>query len=247
MWRYFLWPWFLALQNLTRLPLGWVPYRKDVFGRATAFFPLVGLVIGGLWLGAYRLLECCWPPAVVAALLCGINFWVTGGMHADGFIDYVDGLGGRTPERRLAIMRDSTVGAFGLMGGITLALLRFALFLSLSWHSWRVLLLAPVLSRAGMVWAIRCFPYARPQGQGKVYKEFTGNAQVLEASLLSIIIAVLLDHFAGLCFWAGALLLTVVLGAFFRRQLGGLTGDTYGALNEILELSCLAGGLLYFG
>ncbi|ACX52563.1 cobalamin 5'-phosphate synthase [Ammonifex degensii KC4] len=244
MWRFFLWPWLLALQNLTRLPLGRIPYQAEVFGRATVFFPLVGLVIGGLWTAAYYLLSPWWPPAVVAAALCGLNFWVTGGMHADGFIDYVDGLGGRTPAERLAIMRDSTVGAFGVMGGIVLGLFRFALFFSLPSYPWQILLLVPVIGRTGMVWAIRFFPYARPQGQGKLYKEFTGNAQVLGASLIAGVIAVLIGGYKGVMLLGGAVLGALLLGLLFRRQLGGLTGDTYGALNEILEIGSLATGLL---
>ncbi|MGQ9512368.1 adenosylcobinamide-GDP ribazoletransferase [Thermodesulfitimonas sp.] len=236
------WAFLLAVQNLTRIPVGNVPFEPAVLGRGTTFFPVVGFLLGGLSVGVYCLAGLVFPPLVVAALLVALGLLLTGGMHVDGFIDAVDGLGGRDAARRLAIMRDSRVGAFGVMGGITLLLLRFSLFASIG-GAWHPLLLAPVVSRWGMVWAIFLFPYARPQGQGRIYKDYTTWWETVTATVLALGIAFLVGEWAGLYLALAALVLVLLMGAFFTRHLGGLTGDTYGAVNEVLEVFVLAVGL----
>jgi adenosylcobinamide-GDP ribazoletransferase len=236
------WAFLLAVQNLTRLPVGNVPFEPAVLGRGTAWFPAVGLLLGGLFFGAYYVAGLVFPPLVVAALLVAAGLLLTGGMHVDGFIDTVDGLGGRDAARRLAIMRDSRVGAFGVMGGITLLLLRFSLLASLN-GAWPLLLLAPVVSRWGMVWAIFLFPYARPQGQGRIYKDYTTWREAVAATVLTLGIAFLVGEWAGLYLALAAFVLVLLMGAFFKRRLGGLTGDTYGAVNEVLEVFVLSVGL----
>jgi len=232
----------LAVQNLTRLPVGNVPFEPAVLGRGAAFFPVVGFLLGGLSVGVYYLAGLIFPPLVVAALLVALGLLLTGGMHVDGFIDTVDGLGGPDTARKLAIMRDSRVGAFGVMGGITLLLLRFSLLASLC-GAWHLLLLAPVVSRWGMVWAILLFPYARPQGQGRIYKDYTTWRETVAATVFALGIAFLIRGWAGLCLALAAFVLVLLMGAFFMRHLGGLTGDTYGAVNEVLEVFVLAVGL----
>jgi len=236
----------LAVQNLTRLPVGNVPFDPVVFGRGTAFFPLVGLLVGGVLTGIYYGAGFVFPPPVAAALLVGGGLLLTGGMHLDGFIDTVDGLGGEDAARRLEIMRDSRVGAFGVMGGVCLLLLRFALFSSLGAAAWPLLLLAPVVSRGGMVWAIFFFPYARPQGQGRLYKDYTGRRETAVATLLVLVLSFLLGGPAGVVLAVVPLAIVLLLGFFFKRRLGGLTGDVYGAINELVETGVLAVGLAIY-
>lgn len=232
----------LAVQNLTRLPVGNVPFDPAVLGRGAAFFPVVGLLLGGLSVGVYYLAGLVFPPLVVAAFLVALGLLLTGGMHVDGFIDTVDGLGGRDAARRLAIMRDSRVGAFGVMGGITLLLLRFSLFASLA-GAWELLLVAPVVSRTGMVWAIFLFPYARPEGQGRIYKDHTTWREAVAATILALGIVSLVGGWTGFSLALTAFPVVLALGSFFKRRLGGLTGDIYGAINEVLEVLVLAAGL----
>lgn len=240
LWRGFL----LAVQNLTRLPVGNVSFDAEVFGRGTAFFPLVGLLVGAVLTGIYYGGSLIWSSPVTAALMVAGGLVVTGGMHLDGFMDTLDGFGGGNAERRLEIMRDSRVGAFGVMGAITLLFLRFALFQSLSGSAWRLILLAPVVSRCGVVWAIGLFPYVRPKGQGMFYKKYTGWREVVTATALTLAIGFGIGGFAGCFISAASFAIATLLGLFFSRRLGGLTGDTYGAVNEVLEVVALAGGLV---
>lgn len=243
----FVWSFLLAVQNLTRIPVGKIPFDPVMFGRGTAFFPLVGLLVGGVLTGIYYGADLLWPPSVVAALLVAGNLLLTGGMHVDGFIDTVDGLGGKDAARRLEIMRDSRVGAFGVMGAFALLLLRFALFQSLlGAAAWRAILLAPVVSRWGVVWAVILFPYARPQGQGRLYKDHTTWREAILATVLALAISFGFGDLAGCCLVAFSFLVVLLLGWFFRRRLGGLTGDTYGAINEVLEVLVLAGGCFFW-
>ena len=208
-------------------------------GRATGFFPLVGLILGVLLLIANLLLAHLFSAGIRAALVLALWVLLSGGLHLDGFLDACDGLlGGFTPESRLEIMRDERVGAFALAGGVLLLLVKYsALFAipTLSPGLW----LAPVLGRWGMVAAIYFFPYARPQGLGKAMKDHTSHWEILLASLLTLASAGLSGSLRGLlaCLLAVGI---VWLGARFTlRRIPGLTGDIYGALNELVEVVVL--------
>lgn len=233
----------MAVQNLTRIPVGRIPFDPAAFGRGTAFFPLVGLLVGGVSATIYFIAGPLLPPPVVAALLVAGGLIVTGGIHLDGLIDTVDAFGGRDVEHRLEIMRDSRVGAFGVMGATSVLLFRFALFQSLGEAAWAVVLLAPVVGRYGLVWAVVLFPYARPQGQGRLYKNYTGWPEVTVATLLALTISFGFWGLAGLGLAAASLPAVMIVGSFLNRRYGGLTGDTYGAINEVLELAVLTAGL----
>ena len=230
----------VALQFLTVAP----PvirrmFTPDELGRATAYFPLVGAVVGVVLMGAHWLLGLAFPPAVQAALTLVVWTGLSGALHLDGFLDACDGLlGGFTPESRLQIMRDERVGAFALAGGLLLFLVKFAALASLP-RAFPALLVAPVLGRWAMAVAIVIFPYARPEGLGKALKDHAGRLQSLIASILALAIAggtaggigLVTGLVAAGVTWAGA--------AFTLRRIPGLTGDIYGALNELVETTVL--------
>lgn len=233
----------IALQFLTLFP----PVVRRIFtpgevGRSTGYFPLVGLLVGAAgWL--LNLLLAPWLPAGVRAVLILIAWTaLTGALHFDGFVDACDGLlGGQTPERRLEILRDERVGAFGLAGGVLLLLLKYSTVAALvaGPATGAALVLAPVLGRWTMTLAVYAFPYARPQGLGRAMKDHTGSPQVLLAGGLALILALLLAGSHGI---AAFVLATGVawLGARFAlARIPGLTGDVYGAINEIVEAAVL--------
>ena len=122
-----------ALQFLTIVPpLIRRPFTAVELGRSVGWFPLVGLLLGGVLAGTDRVLGLVFPPAVSAALLLAVWVLLTGGLHLDGFLDSCDGLfGGRTPEARLRIMRDERVGAYAVIGGVLLLLMKYACLTSL--------------------------------------------------------------------------------------------------------------------
>lgn len=230
----------VAMQFLTISPaLIKRAFTERELGQATAYFPLVGACIGAVLWGANLLLGEWFSPIVRSALVLGLWVLLSGALHLDGFLDSCDGLlGGASPEARMAIMKDSRVGAFGFAGGMLLSLLKFAALSSLPDRS-VALLLAPTLGRWGMAVGIFAFPYARPQGLGKAMKEFTTGWQVGLATLFAFGFCGLLAGLTGLLAGLLAALIAWLVARFALSRIPGLTGDIYGAINELVELGVL--------
>jgi adenosylcobinamide-GDP ribazoletransferase len=219
------------------------PFTARELGAAVGFYPLVGLILGGLLLAADYLLGLFMPPLVRSALVLTLWVILTGALHLDGFLDACDGLlGGFNPESRMEIMRDERVGAFALAGGVLLLLVKFSA-LSAVRPVASALLLAPVLSRWGMAIALVAFPYARPQGLGKAVKENATRQQALLATVFALLISLAVAwcwaDWRVLLAIAGAALVVWVGAKYTLRRIPGLTGDIYGALNEIIEVAVL--------
>ena len=213
-------------------------FSAQELGRAVGYFPLVGLALGGALYGMEVGLSLIFPAQVVAVIILAAWVLLTRALHFDGFLDTCDGLfGGFTPERRLEIMRDSRVGAFGVAGGGLLLLAKYAAIVSLPHLSG--LLLAPVLGRWATSIAIFACPYARDKGLGRDMKDNVRWPQVILSTGITGLAA---WFFAG---WVGLLALAIAgvalwLGAsFILRRIPGLTGDSYGALCELVELVVL--------
>jgi adenosylcobinamide-GDP ribazoletransferase len=211
------------------------------------WFPWVGALLGlGFW-GAWVGLQGVLPPATTAALLLILTVAVTGGLHLDGLADTADGLGGgRTPEERLRIMKDSRVGTFGVLSLILALLLKFALFFSLAGEGAAGrLVLFPLVSRWGMVLMAFLSPYARPEGGLGQAMTLGVTARIMTGATLSALgLAFLAGGLQGLFLVAGAALAVWLLSLYFRAKLGGITGDTLGATNELLEVLALGGALI---
>jgi adenosylcobinamide-GDP ribazoletransferase len=227
-----------ALQFLTILPIK-RGFTNDQIGRSTAFFPLIGLIIGLVLAGINYVLSLILPSVVVNIFLIGSLVVFTGALHLDGLVDTFDGIAGhRTVEERLRIMRDSRIGGFGAIGLGLFLLIEFVLLNSIpAGLRPYALILAPTLSRWGMVTAIFVYPYARPSGLGISFKEAVTWHQFTVATLISLITAGLSLRWAGLSVIAFAWIIITLVAVYLKRQLGGLTGDTYGAINEITTTS----------
>ena len=201
----------------------------------------MGLAIMLVELGASRI----FPPPLTAALLVVLLLLLTRGLHIDGLMDVCDGLfGGTTPERRMEIMRDSRVGAFAVAGAVGVLLLKYGALVSLtslaSPGKEMALLLFPAVSRWTMVAALAAFPYARNHGLGSPFHQGTVFPATVLAALVATLIAILFGGIAGAGILIGATLLAWILGIGMFKMLGGLTGDTYGAINELVEVATLA-------
>lgn len=242
------WTFPLALTFLTACP--WpraVLAAPQDLARSMFWFPWVGAVLGLTFWAVQQGLARIFPSLATAALLLAVTVVATRGLHLDGLADTLDGLGGgRTPEARLAIMKDSRLGAFGAMGLILVLLLKFALFVGIAAQGKEpVLLLYPILSRWGMVLLAAVSPYARPEGGlGRAMTEEVSLRVVLGATLSALTLAIIVAGIRGLPLLAGVGGLVFLLSRFFRRKLGGVTGDVLGAANELLEVAVLGGGLL---
>ena len=184
---------------------------------------------------------------MVGAVLVAALLVLTRAIHIEGFLDACDGLfGGHTREDRLRIMRDSHVGAFAVVGGATLLLLKWSLLVSLPVvERTELLVLFPCLSRLGMLATMAAFPYARAEGVGS---GFLVGRTLVAACLLgwrrALAAGWALLGTAGLVLAGGALALSMGLGWCSSRMIGGMTGDTYGAVNESAEVSVLLLGIL---
>jgi len=239
-----------ALRFLTIIPLSTKePCGEEQMARAVAWFPLAGLVIGGLLVaadlagGALGLLP--WQRNI-AVLILGIV--VTGALHIDGVSDTVDGVACSRASREdmLRIMKDSRIGA---MGAIALVLDLLIRFLTLSCLEGPVrlpaLLLAPAVGRFCVVLAASITPYARASGTGKTIFDTAGTREVSAGFITVLAAGVLLCGVErALLMLGGAVMAALLLRSYFVRRLGGMTGDTLGTVNEAAEL--LAMNLLLY-
>ena len=236
-----------ALQFLTIVPpiVRRAPRAVDL-GAADAFFPSVGLLLGLGLAGADLALAGVAAPLVRDVLLVVLLAAATGVLHLDGVVDTADGLfapGG--PERRLAIMRDPRAGTFGVVAVVLLLLLKVAALGALTPELRTAgLVLAPGLGRWAIVVATWRFPYARKEGLGRGFKDGIRPAHVGVAGASVLLAAGWLGGGLGVALVAGVSLGVLGVGSIMSARLGGLTGDTYGALCELTEVGVwLACGL----
>ena len=233
----------IGLQFLTRIHLvRQTVWTAEDFGRSTRFFPLVGLVLGICYaLAAWLLLYAFGMRSLTAALLLILPLLLTGGLHADGFMDTADGVfSGRDRARKLEIMKDSRVGAFGVVSFVMLMFVQFALLSDMAWPLLvPALFVMPIIGRLAMVLAVACFPYAREDGMGKTFADMADRSTVVIAALTT---AVLVLPWGVLA--TAALVLGTLFALLFCRMmtniLGGVTGDVYGAATVLTETLVLA-------
>ena len=239
----------LALTFLTKLPWPWRgPADETALARSMFWFPWVGAVLGLIFWGAWAGLHRALPAPAAAALLLTLTVWITGGLHLDGLADTADGLGGgRTPAEALAIMKDSRVGAFGVISLILGLVLKFSLFLSLAAQTSgsAALLLFPIISRWSMVLLAYLSPYARAEGGlGQAMTLGISPRVLLGASLSAGGLSLLILGAPGLVLLIAAAALIWLGSLYCQRRLGGITGDILGAANEVVEIAVLAGALI---
>lgn len=233
-----------AVGFLTRIPIGVVSHADaEHLGRSSPYFPLVGGVIGLVLAMTDRLASRFFVPVVVSALDLAMIFVLTGGMHLDGLIDTADGLlSGRGKERILEIMRDSRVGAMGVIAGILLVILKFSLLTAIPPQVRPyALFLMPVLGRWVMLSAIVFFPYARQgPGLGRIFARKVSIPVFLITTVLTMTVCAVLGGARGCAAFFGSAVASLWLARSISRFLGGLTGDVYGALAEVGEAIGLA-------
>jgi adenosylcobinamide-GDP ribazoletransferase len=229
-----------AMRFLTVIPLPgrWGTDESSLAGSAI-FFPVVGLFIGLVAAGVGVCGARWLPGGVAAALVIVALLACSGGLHMDGLSDTADGLlSARPREQALEIMRDSRVGAMGVIAVVCALMLKFAALASLPvGELWRTALLMPVAGRAALVVSIALLPYARPEG-GLAAPFFRRRSMpdALAAELFLLVTASLVLDMAGLIAACAALAAVLFFSVYTWRRIGGATGDTLGAACEIAEL-----------
>jgi len=226
-----------ALEFLTILPTPGQRQRETEPGRTLPYFPLVGLLLGLILLGLHYGLSQVLPQPVIAGLLVITLAVLTGGHHLDGLIDTFNGLGGTSKEARLQIMVQNGSSPAGMVSALLLLLTKY---LALSQAAMLpALLLAPTLARGALVSVVFAFPAARSYGLGYDLKQGTGKLRLAVATIIPLAVAVLMLDLKGLILAAALWPLIWGISYYLRSKLGGLTGDSYGALVEIAEVLVL--------
>jgi adenosylcobinamide-GDP ribazoletransferase len=233
-----------ATTFLTRIPLGRVvSVDGKAVARAAPVYPLVGGAIGALGGAVVDVTSGPLPALAAAVLGLAVVALVTGAMHVDALADTADALGGMTRERRLEIMRDQGVGAFGA-AAVVLVLLFEASVLADADHAWSAFAAAAACARWAPLPLAVALPYARREGQGAALVGSTSVARALLALAAACIVAIGVRGVDGLAAVGAAAATALVLGLFFRRWIGGVTGDTLGATTELAQAAGLAAVVL---
>jgi|SRR5579863_3293430 len=209
--------------------------------RAAYFYVPVGLGIGAL-LAAFNFVTHLWLPLPGRIVfLLALSAVVTGGLHLDGLADAVDGVfGGRTRERRLEIMRDSRIGTFGVLGLLFILSLQFTALLEMPQSSLtQALLFAPGWGRAGIVLAASISRPARMDGLGANFVASVKPLHALVALFIAGGLSFVLSPFIAVWSAVASIATTFLLSLYLRSRLGGQTGDTLGATNQVVETAVL--------
>lgn len=231
-----------AWRFLTAIPLPFFPENYDrPPGKSTAFYSLIGLILGVILTALDRLLGWGLPSGLAGALLLAIWVSLTGMLHLDGFMDACDGLlPPRDRARRLEIMKDSRVGAFAVVGVVLLLLIKFNGLIAVpDSRRWAALLTAPTLARWAMTWSMARYPLARKEGLSVFFGQGLSWPQVVAASGVAALTALLLWGWIGLILLAVTWLATTLVARLAVVRIGGLTGDIYGTICEVVEVALL--------
>jgi adenosylcobinamide-GDP ribazoletransferase len=223
-----------AVAFLTRLPVG-ANTRPDL-NRAAVFFPLVGLLVGGIAAGTRALADQALPPLPATVLAVAAAIVVSGALHEDGLADVADALGAHTTrERRLEILKDPRVGAFGALALILATMLAVTTIAALDTeHAVKALVIAHVLSRWAILPVSKALKPAKAGGAGSLLR--TSTPSLLAATLLA---AAIVTPLGGAPALAAAALATAACAIVLHTTLGGITGDGYGATAKAAELAAL--------
>ncbi|MEL6665301.1 MAG: adenosylcobinamide-GDP ribazoletransferase [Pseudomonadota bacterium] len=238
----------LAVQFLTRLPIGSAQlYTPERMAASVRYYPLVGGLVGAFSALVFYLATLVFPASVSILFAIAAGLLITGAFHEDGLADTFDGIGGGvTRERALEIMKDSRLGTYGTLALITVLAFKAVALMVLP------LMLVPIaliashgLSRLSSILVIATSRYVRDEGTGKPIAGGISAGGLLLAGLTGLaIVACWFVFYSPLALlWAGGGLFLghCLMRLFFERKLGGYTGDTLGAVQQLSEVGFYLG------
>jgi adenosylcobinamide-GDP ribazoletransferase len=229
----------VAFQFLTRLPLPQVEFDPDGLARSVKFFPLVGLVIGAGAALLQKLLAVHLGRPVCAIVVVAYLLLITGCLHEDGLADVADSLGGWNVEQRLTILRDSRIGSYGTAAMVLSLGSRAVLLAALPLEQFTAYVVsAHVLCRWSMLPLSYYLPSAREsEGQGARIARLTSRFSLIFGSLFALATAVFFLRKAAVAPLLVSILIPLLSSLFYLRKLGGVTGDCFGATNQLTEIA----------
>jgi adenosylcobinamide-GDP ribazoletransferase len=231
---------FAALQFLTLFPCPKrIDYANADVGQAAIFFPVIGLIMGFILVLGNFLLDPFASAGLSSVILISLLAFMTRGLHLDGVGDTFDGLGaGGDRDRMLTVMDDSHIGVFGLVAIVLILSLKIHALESLDVDRWRALLVATILGR----WAMVLLAYrskAAKDGLGARLIDHLQTKHFLFATLITFLLVAAIWRGNGIAMMAWVAIFTTASKSYFHRRLGGVTGDTLGAIEELSETSVM--------
>lgn len=226
----------LAISFYTRLPYPQTLDYKQL-PQAAVYLPLVGWLVGGSCALIFYLADWFWPQTIAAILALITGILMTGALHEDGFADVCDGFGGGMDKQRiLEIMKDSHIGVYGLLGLLLTLLLKVSVLVAMPAAAVPlVLLVGHSISRLSPLLLMQHYTYAREQDSKASEAVYQPNFKELGfATVIALLPLVLLPALCALSI-IPVLLVTVLLGHYFYRRIGGYTGDCLGASQQVAE------------
>lgn len=239
----------IALQFLTRIPVKIHGEIKETdLVNSVVFFPLVGLILGLILVGTNFILSLFFPPLLSPLLTFIVYLLLTGCMHLDGFADTIDGLyGGKTKEEILRIMDDSNIGAIGAVWLFILLILKVSLLVNFNISNLNfAFIIMPVLSRTGIILQMFFAPAAKNTGLGSIFCKKVSFKQLTIVIGFSFLIS-LFFGLKGIFVFLITILVSILITLYFKRKLGGITGDIFGLTVEIIEICIMGTATIFLG
>ncbi len=233
----------LTLQFFTRIPIhAEIAAEEGDFAKGIVYFPVVGLIIGSFNLLIYKAAELIAGGLFPAVCCLLANTAITGALHLDGIADTCDGIfSSRSRDRMLEIMRDSRIGTNGTLAILFDVLLRLALLNSMGGTPVMLsILLAPVIAKTLVVLLISISIYARPgQGMGTLFLGKLSTARTMAAYAIGAGLTLIFLKLWGLVVLLACMIICLGFKQMVYVKIQGMTGDTLGAANEVIEIAVL--------
>ena len=229
-----------AVQFLTRVPIPSIPYQPNSLAQAIQFFPLVGALLGAAAALLHRTLVPHLGRLPTALVIVIFLVWSTGCLHEDGLADTTDGLGGgRSREQILHIFRDSRIGSYGAVALCLSLLARVILIASIPLGQvGQFLIGAHILCRwTTLPLGSLCPPAREAEGQGARVAHLVTRGSLLLGTVFSFLSVVLLLRWRSIAPLLVSIAVVLLSARSYRRRIGGVTGDCFGATNQMTEIA----------
>ena len=231
----------ISLQFLTQVPVPNEPINPNQLADSYYFYPLIGFLVGAAAVVLRRILMMIFPIPFSIVLVLAFLIWISGGLHEDGLADVADGMGGGwTQADRLRIMKDSRIGAFGASMLMLAILAKYSALTSMNPARLDAsLVIAQMLGRWAFLPMGNFNRYAH-EGLGSEFMKGLTPRAVVVATVVTLAAVILVGRVHGLIALASAVLIIMVASLYFRRRIGGVTGDCFGATFQFVEIATYA-------
>jgi adenosylcobinamide-GDP ribazoletransferase len=247
--RYF----FTALMFFTRIPCPhWVDHDPHYINKSRKYFPLIGWIVGGIAGGLFLATAQILPHSVAVILSMAAGIWVTGAFHEDGFADVCDAFGGGwSKEQILSIMKDSRIGAYGAIGIVFILLTKYLMLIELAAISPMLTALiifsAHTTSRFVASTFVQTHEYVQDEAKSKskpIATTLMSKGEILFTVVVTLLTFIVFFNPLFLLLLPAAYIPKIYLGYFFKKHIGGYTGDCLGATQQLSEISFYLSALI---